>query len=132
MKNLAIPCPIPLATVQGWLFDLDGTLMDTDDQAVEALAHRLRVLGVRRARNVARRLVMATETPANNVMTMIDVFGLDPFVFALRKRFSHTADPTFRLIAGVDLLLHHLAERAQLAVVTTRSDEDADAFLARA
>lgn len=122
---------IPLNEIQGWLFDLDGTLMDTDNQAVEALAHRLRFLGTLRSQNAARRLVMATETPANHAMTVLDLLGLDSWVLALRRRISGQARPTFRLIAGVDTLLSRLAERTSLAVVTTRPERDAAAFLAQ-
>ncbi|MBN2392804.1 MAG: hypothetical protein JXR84_18885, partial [Anaerolineae bacterium] len=57
--------PMPFDKIQGWFFDLDGTLMDTDDQTVERLAQRLRFLGDARARRLARRMVMAGETPMN-------------------------------------------------------------------
>jgi phosphoglycolate phosphatase-like HAD superfamily hydrolase len=125
------PYPIPVHQLQGWLFDLDGTLMDTDDQAVEALAHRLRMLGDRRSHKLARQLVMATETPANHAMTLLDLVGLDAWVFALRRRISGQVSPTFRLIAGVERLLPHLAERAKLAVVSTRCQRDSAAFLSQ-
>jgi HAD superfamily hydrolase (TIGR01509 family) len=121
--------PIPFHRLQGWFFDLDGTLMDTDDQAVESLAHRLRFTGQRRSKDLARRLVMLSETPMNHVMTLLDILGLDPWVFRLRRQLSHRVKPTFRLIPGVDTLIAHLTERGDLAVVSTRSQEDARAFL---
>lgn len=121
--------PIPFDRIRGWFFDLDGTLMDTDDQAVESLAHRLRFTGERRSMDLARRLVMVSETPMNHVMTVLDILGLDPWVFRMRRRLSHRVKPTFRLIEGVDKLIAHLTHRGQLAVVSTRSQEDAQAFL---
>lgn len=120
---------IPLDQVEAWLFDLDGTLMDTDDEAVETLARRLRVLGSCRASALARRIVMAAETPGNTMMTLLDTVGLDAWAFSLRQRLSHRTRATFRLIPGVDALIAHLALRLPLAVVTTRSQADATAFL---
>ena len=120
---------IPLGQIQGWFFDLDGTLMDTDDQAVESLARRLRFLGQARAQRLARRLIMASETPMNSVMTVIDMVGLDVVLFGFRRMLSGQVKPTFRLIEGVKPMLAYLAQHAQLAVVSTRSQDDAMAFL---
>lgn len=123
--------PIPFNKIQGWFFDLDGTLMDTDDQTVERLAQRLRFLGEARAQRLARRMVMAGETPMNYALTAVDMVGLDAVLFGVRRMMHAHTHPTFRLIAGVKPLLAHLAERATLAVVSTRSAEDATEFLAQ-
>ncbi len=103
--------------------------MDTDDQAVEALAHRLRLIGQPRSRQLARRMVMLSETPMNHAMTLLDRVGFDPWIFALRRRLSRRVEPTFRLVPGVRPLIQHLATVGQLAVVSTRSQEDAVLFL---
>ncbi|MEJ5309037.1 MAG: HAD family hydrolase [Anaerolineae bacterium] len=121
--------PIPFEKIQGWFFDLDGTLMDTDDQTVERLAQRLRFLGDERARRLARRMVMAGETPMNYAITAVDMVGLDAVLFGVRRMMHAHTHPTFRLIEGIKPLLAHLAERAALAVVSTRSVEDAAEFL---
>ncbi len=121
--------PIPFDKIQGWFFDLDGTLMDTDDQTVERLAQRLRFLGNTRAQRLARRMVMAGETPMNYAITAVDMVGLDAVLFGVQRMLHARTNPTFRLIEGVKPLLAHLAERATLAVVSTRSDEDAAEFL---
>ncbi len=128
-ENL-IDDPFPLEKVEAWLFDLDGTLMDTDDQTVERLARRLRFfLGPRRAKRLARRAVMFSETPLNDVVTMLDVVGLDPLFFYLRQRLSLRELPLFPQVPGVGPLLRHLAKFWPLAVVTTRSQSAADTFL---
>ena len=121
--------PRHLNEIQGWFFDLDGTLMDTDDQAVDALARRLRLIGQQRSRQLARRTVMLSETPMNHAMTLLDRVGLDPWIFALRRRLSSRVEPPFRLIPGVRPMIQHLATVGQLAVVSTRSQEDAALFL---
>ena len=99
--------------------------MDTDDQAVEALAHRLRLIGQPRSRQLARRMVMLSETPMNHAMTLLDRVGFDPWIFALRRKLSRHVEPTFQLISGVHPLIRHLATVGQLAVVSTRSQTDA-------
>jgi HAD superfamily hydrolase (TIGR01509 family) len=119
------------AKIQGWFFDLDGTLMDTDDQMVERVAHRLRPLGSARATRLARRIVMFGETPMNLAMTVFDIVGLDPWIFALRRRLSRIVEPTFQLVPHVTPLIEHLASRSELAVITTRSRKDAEIFLAQ-
>jgi HAD superfamily hydrolase (TIGR01509 family) len=121
--------PVPFDKIQGWLFDLDGTLMDTDDQAVESLARRLKFLGQARANQLARRLVMAGETPMNYALTAVDMVGLDAVLFGFQRMVGGHTKPTFRIIKGVKPMLAHLAERARLAVVSTRSEAEAKEFL---
>ncbi|MBN1872689.1 MAG: HAD family hydrolase [Anaerolineae bacterium] len=120
---------IPFEHIRAWFFDLDGTLMDTDDQAVENLAHRLRFLGIVRAQRLARRLIMFSETPMNNMLTMLDRVGLDAVLFTLRSMLQGEVHPTFRMIQNVKPLLLHLAQQAPLAVVSTRAEEAAQEFL---
>lgn len=119
--------------VEAILFDLDGTLMDTDDQAVERLARRLQKLGWPNPGNAARRFVMAAETPGNAFMTLLDAMGLDAPLRTLSDRLYelrglHTRE-NFRIISGVGDMLPALRERYRLAVVTTRGRGDAEAFL---
>ncbi|MGC9358048.1 MAG: HAD family hydrolase [Anaerolineae bacterium] len=119
---------IPWQRIRAWLFDLDGTLMNTDDQAVENLAHRLRFLGRKRSRRLARRVVMLGESPLNDLITLLDKLGLDPLFFALIHRISRGI-PLFPIIEGAAPLLAYLAGRASIGIVTTRSRVAAEAFL---
>lgn len=115
------------------LFDLDGTLMDTDDQVVESLSLLLKRLGWPWLYRRARGLVMVTETPANALMTALDALGLDALLLGIWKRLRSlrgpAADPDFRLMRGAGSMLEDLGQRYRLAVVTTRGREDAEAFL---
>jgi HAD superfamily hydrolase (TIGR01549 family) len=119
--------------IEAILFDLDGTLMDTDDQAVERLAHRLERLRFPRPHQAARRIIMASETPGNLLMTVLDLFGLDASLMAFTNRLRRWrglhAEPNFRIIAGVEELLTRLDGRYRLGVVTTRGRSEAEAFL---
>ena len=119
--------------VKAVLFDLDGTLMDTDDQAVEKLAHRLQRLRWPRPDQTARRLIMASETPGNILITLLDILGLDAplmgFTNRLRRwRGLHT-QADFRIVADAQEMLTTMNGRYRLAVVTTRGQAEAKAFL---
>ena len=124
--------------VEAILFDLDGTLIDTDDQAVASLARRLSPLTYCfrfSPASLARRLVMRAETPGNALMTLFDAVGLDDNVFAfgdmLRRWRGLHARHHLPLIMGVEATLRALARRYRLAIVTTRGRRDAEAFLAQ-
>jgi phosphoglycolate phosphatase-like HAD superfamily hydrolase len=122
--------------IEAILFDLDGTLMDTDDQAVESLARFLIPLSVFfpfDPISTARRLVMWAETPGNALMTFFDAIGLDDNVFTigdtLRRWRGLHAPPDLPLIPGADATLHELSRHYRLAIVTTRGRRDAESFL---
>lgn len=122
--------PVPFDRVRGWLFDLDGTLMDTDDQSILSLARRLRFLDASSAQELARRVVMFSETPSNSFLTFLDFLHLDTLAFALEKRLSHAEHGyNFKLIDGVNPVLTKLAALHPLAIVSTRSAAAAEAFL---
>jgi predicted PurR-regulated permease PerM/phosphoglycolate phosphatase-like HAD superfamily hydrolase len=121
------------------LFDLDGTLIETDDDAVETLTRRLKpvcwLLPRRDPARVARRLVMACEGPANSFLTFLDRLGLDDAVLDLGDRLRQMrglyTPINFRPIDGVVEALHDLGRRYHLAIVTTRSRHHAETFLAQ-
>ncbi len=117
-------------------FDVDGTLSDTDDLAVRRLSRFLRpaawLRGEPAAQRWARRIVMAAETPLNQLYETTDRLGIDAFLFqlvhALRGVFpSHTAQ--YLLIPGVETLLTTLSTRYPLAIVSARPRASTLAFL---
>jgi phosphoglycolate phosphatase-like HAD superfamily hydrolase len=76
---------------------------------------------------------MAAETPGNAMMTLVDIVGLDAplmsFTNRLRRwRGLHTQND-FRIVADAERMLTTLHERYRLAVVTTRGQVEAEAFL---
>jgi HAD superfamily hydrolase (TIGR01549 family) len=121
------------------LFDLDGTLVETDDEAVETLARRLqpirRLLPKREPTRAARRILMAAESPANSLLTFLDRIGLDDSVFdvgdRLRSLRGLNTPLNFRPMPGVGDMLEDLSHRYHLAIVTTRSHTHAETFLAQ-
>lgn len=119
--------------IEAVLFDLDGTLMDTDDQDVRTWARRIARLydSPERARGISRRLVMALETPMNAAFTLLDFVGLDTPVVRLIIALQGTGDhpEAFPPVDGAAQLIERLAGRYRLAVVSTRSTAESAAFL---
>ena len=72
------------------LFDLDGTLIKADEDAVRSLADRLEsVRWLLRRRDpalVARRMIATWESPANSVLSFLERVGLDDGVLDLGQR----------------------------------------------
>lgn len=122
--------PIPRHMLQAVLFDLDGTLVDTDDMAVDKLAQQLRPFFPQSAARLARWLWMQAETPGNAIITLLDILHLDKFFFGLRERLRRQpAQHHFQLIPGVAEMLTAVAAHYPLALVTTRPRVHIEAFL---
>jgi predicted PurR-regulated permease PerM/phosphoglycolate phosphatase-like HAD superfamily hydrolase len=121
------------------LFDLDGTLIETDDEAVDTLTRRLQpvrwLLPRRDAARIARYILMSIEGPANSLLTFLDRIGLDDTVFDLGDRLQRMrglyTPINFRPVDGVGEMLIDLSHRYHLAIVTTRSHAHAEAFLSQ-
>ena len=121
------------ANVIAVLFDLDGTLLDTDDQAVAKLAKRLRFIAGNHADHLARRTLMFAETPGNIFITLLDILGLDEpmmrFTDRLRRKRGVYPAHQFQWIPGTPEMLHALHGRYRIGIVTTRSRYHIDALL---
>jgi len=123
--------------VEAILFDLDGTLIDTDDAMIERAARWLQPLARLFPRSdpkrVIRRVMMASERPANAFLTFLDILGLDDELFALGdrlRRLRGLRTPTnFQPVDGVVEAVRELSGRYPLGIVTTRSRRDAQTFL---
>jgi HAD superfamily hydrolase (TIGR01549 family) len=119
------------------LFDLDGTLIETDDEATEILARRLMpvrwLLPQRDPARIARRFLMACEGPTTRILALADRLGLDDDLFGLADRLRRLRglhDPLhFRPVDGTPDMLRKLSRRYYLGIVTTRSNREAQAFL---
>lgn len=115
------------------LFDMDGTLLNTDDVDVGRWARRVaRVYhSPERANTIARRIVMALESPVNATFTALDMVGLDTFFVRLMIAFKGGTDQSNLIppIDGAQELVARLATRYKLAIVSTRTVDESDKYL---
>lgn len=126
--------------IRAILFDLDGTLIETDDVAVEQLARRLgfleRVLPIATRKKTARWLLMSSESSVNGLITLLDRLHLDGLLFrldaALHRWRGIRLPDRFVAVAGTPAMLRALAARYPLGIVTSRSRAESQAFLAQA
>lgn len=124
--------------VAGILFDLDGTLIDTDDHLIEQTAARLgplrRLFPDRDPRPAVRHLLLAAEGPINWLITQLDRLHLDDNLFRLhewlRQVRGYRRTNEMQVIPGVLESVHILHSGYKLALVTTRPRAAAEHFLA--
>jgi phosphoglycolate phosphatase-like HAD superfamily hydrolase len=123
--------------VRAVLFDLDGTLADTDDEYIRragALIRRLHFLFPQRdPTRFLRWSMMIAETPLNLLMGVPDWLGLDVPLARATDWLAGLRGPTqahrFVLMAGVEALLADLSQRFPLGLVTARGARPTQDFL---
>ena len=127
--------PIPFQKIEAILFDLDGTLIDTDDEAVEKIVRWIRPFLGKRAPKFARWLVLQIESPANAAITFADFLHLDePIKWFTTWRRARRNEPfvgEFKIIPGVLEMLRTIPAEYRLGIVTTRSRHQIEGFLAQ-
>jgi phosphoglycolate phosphatase len=125
------------ARISAVLFDLDGTLADTDDAYLDVLAGFLRpasfLFPSGEPRPTLRRWLMASEGFFNFLFTLPDRVGLalplSGFSDLLARVRGVGRPGAFRIIPGVDEMLQGLSAHYPLAVVSSRDRRSTEAFL---
>jgi len=126
-----------LESIEAILFDLDGTLIETDNRWAKNIAVKLdplkRVFPRVDTEVLGRKLVMAVESPVNYVMSFCEHLGLSSSFFGLADRVRKSKGLATRgvlhLVEGSEALLEALLGRYKMAVVTTRARPETQAFL---
>ncbi len=119
------------------LFDLDGTLVETDDFLSRWVAENIRVstrlVPEDRRLALARRSVMAVEGPGNAMVTVLDRLRLDNAAFRLRRwlrRVSGVTDtPCCECVQGSAEAMRVLRSRGYLLGVVTSRDQSETNFI---
>jgi HAD superfamily hydrolase (TIGR01509 family) len=127
--------PLDRSRIRAICFDVDGTLRDTDDQYVAILARWLQplawLLPEGDPARLARRLVLASESPGAHLRYIPDWLGLDAPLAALNDWAARRFFPrrAYLLIGGVAELLAQLSRHYPLAIVSGRSRWETENFL---
>lgn len=128
---------IDIPRIQAICFDIDGTLIDTDNLFVHKLARLLRPVRFLFPRKdphpFARRLVMLTETPGNIYFGLADRLRLNRLLvhlgnFTYRLGLRSKPKPSL-LVPGVRRMLGLVRPRYPLSIVTARDERTARQFL---
>jgi len=128
---------LPSTAIDAILFDLDGTLIHTDNTWLARWERRLTRLAWlfpgRDPRPFLRRALTRAEGPGNSFVGVLDRLRLDETFAQLSERLYRVrglATPTTVVpIPGTDALLAALSPRYSLALVTTRIQRQATALL---
>lgn len=131
------PEPFDPARIAAILFDVDGTLTDTHQALSLRLADTLRPLArffpQRDPRPAIRRMLLATETPVNNLYALADRLGLDeiagPILDALHWWRGEGRPSHYLVIPGVPAALARLRTVYRLGIVSARDARGVHAFL---
>ena len=125
--------------IKAVLFDVDGTLSDTDDHLVSRITRRLKLVAWlfkdRDPQKFARRLVMAAETPGNFFYQIADRLGIDKFfakyykVLSAGRLAKKPSKEKFWIISGVREMLEALSQAYPMGVVSARDERSTREFL---
>ncbi len=121
---------LDITRIHGLCFDVDGTLRDTDDQLVTHLAMRLKPFGFlfrkRDIHAVARRIVMASETPGNYLLGLSDYLGIDGLLSNISDFIYHLGlgdnSNSFSLLPGIKDMLDLLKPVYPMSIVSARGE----------
>ncbi len=122
--------------VKAILFDIDGTLSDSDDLIVQKVERFLKPFyffsTTEKRHSTARWLVMAMESPGNFLYNLADRFDLDSLFVRLINKYSIKKKHQVKkywIIPGVQDLLAGFVDKFAMGVVSARDENSAMAFI---
>lgn len=127
---------LDLTRIHAICFDIDGTLSDTDDQIISQVVPWLFPLRLFVNRElipiIARRLVMALESPINLLYEWMDRLNLDKLLARIMHLFQGRGfrkKSNFLIIQNVIPMLEDISQKYPLAIVSARDEHSAFTFL---
>lgn len=126
---------MPLASFDAVLFDMDGTLIDTESQYLEEWVRAAALQGFEITQDLWHQMLGRPTVDCHRLVQ--DAFGssfrLDDFATEYRSRLNERLQDHVPVMPGVLTLLHDLkANGTPLAVATSATRKSADAYLATA
>ena len=127
---------LDVARIKAIIFDIDGTLSDSDDQMVNQVERLVKpftffISGKGRAA-FARWLVMAGESPMNLLMYWMDALSLDDDFARAFERIAQrrgSGNKPFLLMSGAHELLRAAQSEYALTIVSARDAATTGAFI---
>jgi HAD superfamily hydrolase (TIGR01549 family) len=128
---------IDIQRVKLLCFDVDGTISDTDDVMVNKLYRWISfitsVYPSLDTYNIARRVILGLETPANLVFSIPDRLGIDDEIAWFINRFNKLGmgkrKPPFWLIKDIIPTLDQLSTRYPMSIISARDQFGTETFL---
>ncbi len=128
--------PLDRARIRALLFDVDGTLSNSDDHMVSRFASKLtfldRLFKPGTAHRLARSFVHFSESPGNWLLQLADRLNLDPLLASFLDNRANQKEAeleNFPAIAGILPMLEILSKRFPLAIVSARNEFTTRHFL---
>jgi N-acetyl-D-muramate 6-phosphate phosphatase len=127
--------------IEALIFDIDGTLRDTDDEMVRRielfLLHFEFAISSEKAKTAARRFVMDIENPGQKVLFYSDKWGWDTLIHKTIHGIRWLLKPlkqqtNYTTIDGIKEMIPQLAQRYKLAVASAGDAETVANFLENA
>ena len=116
------------------IFDIDGTLAETDsfyvDKAASILRYPLFFIPRTAVNYIARQLIMSGETVVHLFYRFLDLLGIDAFIHSLHNAISqHESKYKFVPVKGMQQTIRELSVHYHLAIVTSGGEKSTSAFL---
>lgn len=127
--------------IKAIIFDVDGTLRDTDDEMVRSVELFLLkfefLISSKKAQTAARSIVMSMENPAQIILHYADKWGWDKFIHQVIQGIRWVLKPfkntkSYQTIEGIKPMIVELAKHYPLAVASAGDEQTVKAFLAQA
>lgn len=122
--------------VKALLFDVDGTLSDSDDRMVEVISDKLsflkRFISEEKLLRFARRIVYFTERPGNWALELADRLSLDHLIAKYldwQEIKRNNPAEAFPMIPGIVPMLDELSSEYPFAIITARNEITTRQFL---